>query len=237
MKSERTKLQENENYRGVFSGTFKRFGEKRGYNGYPETTVLLVNIQDRDGTIVGDHLWFNYTKGFKELGELKVGDIIQFDARVKKYYKGYQGYREDVPRSQKRDYKLSHPTKMSIIGINYDFLEELKKKQELEEQREKYEALNKKIYRYLISKFLVKNKSNVSCHLVYILSKKEICYTVVDYNGELESLSSDELDELLLRIKNKIRSVIVGFDIISFKTDWFFDKKRRKKLLFRLSLH
>lgn len=182
-----------------------------------------------------DHLWFNYTKGFKGLGELKIGDVIQFNARVKKYYKGYFGYLEDVPRSQQRDYKLSHPTKISVIGFDYGFLEEIEKKRVLEEQRGKYDVLHKKICSYIKSKFLVKNKSNVSCQLVYILKKKEMCYTVVDYNRDLKSLSNDELDNFLLSIKKKIKSMTVGFEIINFKTDLGFDKKRRKKLLFRLA--
>lgn len=110
----RKKLKEIEEYRGTFTGTFKRKGEKRAYKGYPETTILLINVRGENGAIITDHLWFNYTKGFRELN-LAVGDRVQFDARVKRYYKGYQGFREEVPLSQERDYKLSHPTKMSII--------------------------------------------------------------------------------------------------------------------------
>jgi len=110
----RKKLKEIEEYRGTFTGTFKRKGEKSGYKGYPETTILLINVRGENGVIVADHLWFNYTKGFRELN-LTVGDTVQFDARVKRYYKGYQGFREEVPLHRERDYKLSHPTKISII--------------------------------------------------------------------------------------------------------------------------
>lgn len=35
--------------------------------------------------LVTDQLWFNYTKGFLTLGELKEGDLIKFNARVKNY--------------------------------------------------------------------------------------------------------------------------------------------------------
>jgi len=110
----RKKLREIEEYRGTFTGTFKRKGEKRGYKGYPETTILLINVRGENGSIITDHLWFNYTKGFRELA-LTVGDTVQFDARVKRYYKGYQGHREEVLLHRERDYKLSHPTKISII--------------------------------------------------------------------------------------------------------------------------
>lgn len=49
MKRERSELRDIEEYRGVFTGTFKRFGEKRGYKGYPETTILLVTIRNKEG--------------------------------------------------------------------------------------------------------------------------------------------------------------------------------------------
>ncbi len=237
MSKGRAKLQMKENFRGVFSGTFKRCGEKRGFNGYFEPTILLVNIRDINGTIVSDHLWFNYTKGFKELGEINIGDIIQFNARVKMYYKGYQRYREDVSRSQKRDYKLSHPTKISIIGVDNSFLEYIKKKQDLEFHQGKYEELNKKICNFLKSRFLIKRKSNVACQLVYIIGKKDLCYTIVDYNKELTSLSSEEINDLVLEIKNGIKNLIRGIEVRSFITNVDLDKKKRKKLHFKLSLY
>lgn len=100
--------------RHTFTGTFERFGIKRGYKG-PVETVLLVDIFDSNGKKMTDHLWFNKTKGFASL-DLKEGDIIQFDARVAACEKGYKGYREDVYAPIKTDYKLSYPTKISIIG-------------------------------------------------------------------------------------------------------------------------
>jgi hypothetical protein len=103
-------LKEKEQQRTLFSGTFVRCGEKAGWKGKKEQTVLLENIKDARGIIVSDHLWFNLTKGFAVLGELKEGDVIQFKARVKKYIKGYRGYRDDVDKPIEEDYKLSNPT-------------------------------------------------------------------------------------------------------------------------------
>jgi len=110
----RTKLKEIEEFRGTFTGIFERMGSKSGWKGSTETTVLLIDIQDENGIIITEHLWFNYTKGFRELGTLTVGDSIQFNARVKKYYKGYQGYSEE-PWNRETDYKLSHPTKITNL--------------------------------------------------------------------------------------------------------------------------
>lgn len=108
----RKELKKIEEERKSFIGTFKRFGMKNGFKG-PQKTVLLVDIKDTEKKEVADHLWFNYTKGFEKLGELNEGDVIRFDARVKKYEKGYKGYRDDVFNAPIRtDYKLSHPSKI-----------------------------------------------------------------------------------------------------------------------------
>ena len=64
--------------------------------------------------LVSEHLWFNLIKSFEKL-DLRENDIVQFDARVKKYEKGYKGYRDDVYKPIETDYKLSHPTKIKII--------------------------------------------------------------------------------------------------------------------------
>lgn len=108
MRKELKKMNEE---RTSFVGVFERFGIKNGFKG-PEKTILLINIKDLNGKNITDHLWFNYTKGFQKLGELKEGDVIQFDARVKKYEKGYKGYRDDVFYPPVEDYKLSHPSKI-----------------------------------------------------------------------------------------------------------------------------
>jgi len=44
--------------------------------------------------------------------------MIQFDARVKSYIKGYRGYRDDIyDKPLSIDYKLSHPTKIKKIEL------------------------------------------------------------------------------------------------------------------------
>lgn len=103
----RLKLAKKEGIRGVFTGTFERFGTKLGYRGGAESTVLLKQIRDESGKIVSDHLWFNFTKGFASLGPMKVGDLVQFHARVKPYIKGYE--------FKQIDFKLSHPTKFKRL--------------------------------------------------------------------------------------------------------------------------
>ncbi|HAJ56015.1 MAG TPA: hypothetical protein DCL56_15455, partial [Lactobacillus sp.] len=64
-----------------------------------------VMLDDQEVT---DHLWLNYTKQFAELGLLTKGEIIQFNARVHRYKKGYAAVKVI-------DYGLQRPTKVSII--------------------------------------------------------------------------------------------------------------------------
>ena len=49
---------------------------------------------------------------------LKIGDKIEFDARVTTYMKGYMGRRDDVDAAAllEKDYKLSRPTKIKVLS-------------------------------------------------------------------------------------------------------------------------
>ena len=106
----REELEKRFGRRERFSGTFKRFGSKTGYEGRIEKTVLLVDIKDKDERIVSDHLWFRLTKGFEALN-LQVGDTVMFDARVSNYVKGYVRESEFIDE-RTVDYKLNYPTKI-----------------------------------------------------------------------------------------------------------------------------
>jgi len=100
-------LRKIEDERLTVTATFERIGYKPGYMGSAsQMTILLVNVKDKKGKKLTDHLWLNYTKGFQEL-DLSMGDKVEFDARVVTYAKG--------KKADKTDYKLSHPTKMKKL--------------------------------------------------------------------------------------------------------------------------
>lgn len=109
----RKELTKQNNTRSSFTGIFERFGTKINYHGFPEKTVLLKDIRNNKNEIICDHLWFNYTKQFQSLEDIKLGDVVRFDARVKEYIKGYVNYRQFVDE-RTLDYKLSYPTKLKI---------------------------------------------------------------------------------------------------------------------------
>jgi hypothetical protein len=108
-------LAKAEGERKKFSGIFSRLGKKTNYQGYSEDTILLINIIDLETKqIVADHLWFSYTKSFEKIS-LSEGVVVEFEARVKEYKKGYVNSRYKINQSRK-DFKLSHPTKIRIIS-------------------------------------------------------------------------------------------------------------------------
>ena len=58
-----------------------------------------------------EHVWFSYTKNFQHIS-LIAGMHIEFEARIKKYVKGYKNSRYKIDQ-RTEDYKLSHPTKVT----------------------------------------------------------------------------------------------------------------------------
>lgn len=114
----REKLRELGNEeRYTFSGEFVRFGTKPAFKGpFPIKTVIFANVKDENGNLVADHIWFTCTKGF-EACNLQEGDIVQFDARVGVYEKGYAGRRcIETYKPIELDYNLKYPTKISVIS-------------------------------------------------------------------------------------------------------------------------
>ena len=110
----RKALAKDEGERKKFTGVFIRIGRKINFKGYSEDTILLSNIIDQQSKeMVTDHCWFSYTKGFEAIN-LTEGATVEFDARIKEYKKGYVNRGLKINR-QKKDFKLSNPTKIKLI--------------------------------------------------------------------------------------------------------------------------
>jgi hypothetical protein len=110
----RVALKNIEEVRKKFQGVYQREGKKINWKGYSEPTILLHRVTDDTGKVMTDHLWFTKTKGFDALGPLTNGDIIEFEARVTSYRKGYVNRKIRV-NERSVDYKLSRPTKMRVV--------------------------------------------------------------------------------------------------------------------------
>ncbi len=102
--------------RKKFTTVYGRVGKKVNYKGYSEETILLKNIIDSESNKqVADHVWFSYTKGFVS-ASLNVGDLLEFEARVKEYRKGYVNKNYKINKGT-TDFKLSNPTKIKKINV------------------------------------------------------------------------------------------------------------------------
>jgi hypothetical protein len=107
----RKELAKDSGLRKKFRATFIRIGKKTGFKGYSEETILLKDIRDAEtNQVVADHVWFRFTKGFEKLS-LTEGIMLEFEARIKEYRKGYVNPRYKINAST-TDYKLSHPTRI-----------------------------------------------------------------------------------------------------------------------------
>jgi hypothetical protein len=108
-------LGKEEGNRKKFTARFVRVGKKINYKGYSEETILLQNVIDlQSNKVVTDHVWFNFTKGFEKVG-LTEGAVLEFEARVKEYRKGYVNKKYQINNSS-TDFKLSHPTKIKKVN-------------------------------------------------------------------------------------------------------------------------
>lgn len=110
----RQELANRNGLRGRFTAVYvERRQHTRG--GHPVTRCLFATVCDERGTMVTDHIHFDLAAWNKDL---KPGERITFDARVRAYWKGYHDNR-------RRDYRLSHPTKVRKLessSANHDQL-------------------------------------------------------------------------------------------------------------------
>lgn len=116
----RQELKKLHKVRARFRATVVRFGSKKAYKGPDLITLLVHDVYiTKTNQLMADHLWFTIGKTFDDL-KLKPGDIIEFDARVTQYKKGYRGRRDDGDYYDDRpapsiDYRLSFPTKVRCV--------------------------------------------------------------------------------------------------------------------------
>ena len=110
----RKNLKNIEGERLRFKATVERFGKKTSFKGFPEDTILFKNVIRLDNNeLATDHIWFTVGKTISSLN-LNSGDVVEFDARVGDYVKGYVNYREFIDE-RTVDYKLNRPTRFKII--------------------------------------------------------------------------------------------------------------------------
>ncbi len=111
----RTSFAQLQGTRSTFRGTFSTYDTKDGFK-RPVKIVLLTHITlAESGEFLKDQLSVSATKAFSKL-RLRLGDIVEFDARVTKYKKRHHGNRLDFFDSTvTTGYQLSNPTKVKKV--------------------------------------------------------------------------------------------------------------------------
>jgi hypothetical protein len=113
----RTELGKLEGERRRFRAVVEDFGV--GRSAKPTETILLVDVRPTDDleAVVADHLWFKKGASF---GGVSLGDVIEFDAEVEPYEKGYLNFRLGIDETTV-DYRLTKPSNVRVIagdGLN-----------------------------------------------------------------------------------------------------------------------
>jgi hypothetical protein len=110
----REKLKEINGTRLRFRAVVEAFGKKPSFRGLPKDTILLKDVRRGDtNEEVADHCWMTVGKTIAQQN-LQIGDLVQFDARVDTYWKGYVNHREGIDE-RTLDYKLSRATQFKKI--------------------------------------------------------------------------------------------------------------------------
>lgn len=97
-----------------FTAKIERFGSRSGWRAKKHATLLLTDVRNRQtGERIVDHVWMIAGVWSRNL---RTGDVIDFEARVTRYTKGYKGYREEFidERPVEDDYRLERPSKVRV---------------------------------------------------------------------------------------------------------------------------
>lgn len=99
--------------RYVFQATVAGFGSKN-IRGQKQATIILTKV-NQNGKRVANHLWFETRKIFNNC---KIGDVVEFEAEIDCYVKGYKGQNKKLFNTKPLafDYQLSNPLNVHKIA-------------------------------------------------------------------------------------------------------------------------
>lgn len=144
--------------RHTFIAVFERYGKKSSWFAIGNTVLLKdIRLADSD-KILTDHVWLTVGKQLYELGELKQGDIIQFNARVGKYYHKFFDRDYMVRPEYSLDFRLDRANKFAVLNREVKARKLVSNNIVTDGQREFIKAIEEK----LVIKFTGQTKSEAS---------------------------------------------------------------------------
>lgn len=108
----RTELAKFAGQRNWFRARIEDIGTGRSSS--RRETILLVEVRCTDDldAVVADHIWIKKGGQFQAVS---IGDVIEFDAEVEQYEKGYMNFRMGIDETT-IDYRLSKPSNVQAIA-------------------------------------------------------------------------------------------------------------------------
>lgn len=108
----RTELEKLAGERKRFRAVVEEFGADRGKKS--SETILLVDVRlvEQPDVVVSDHVWLKKGAAFQAVA---VGDVIEFDAEVEQYEKGYVNFRLGIDETTV-DYRLTKPADVHVVS-------------------------------------------------------------------------------------------------------------------------
>ena len=97
---------ERKNFSGVFEGDYI----ENDFFGNQIRKIVFSNIVDPKGKLIKEKQEFIYSNDFIK-NDLKVGDIVEFNARITHKPKGYLGSRKEI-KDDELEINLMRPTKI-----------------------------------------------------------------------------------------------------------------------------
>jgi hypothetical protein len=108
----RTELEKLEGRRRRFRAVVEEFGVGRSSKHRETILVVDVRLADALDAIVADHLWLKKNASFAAVAP---GDIVEFDADVEKYEKGYVNFVQGIDETTV-DYRLTNVSNVQVIA-------------------------------------------------------------------------------------------------------------------------
>lgn len=101
--------------RYTFTGEFAGTSFNSNFEGYYSPYITFTNVKLNGEKLLAERVTIKYGKSFSKLGELKLNEVVQFDAKVIPYCTNYESSlysgTEEV-----WDYTLERPTKVRTLS-------------------------------------------------------------------------------------------------------------------------
>lgn len=208
----REKLADLKNTRKTYTAFFERYGVRKLFGKFEALTLLFSDIKNSDNELMSQHIWLNSNKSFEKINFVR-GDIVQFEARVIEYEKGYRRYKGNDPKLKQyviKDFKLAYPSKVKVLkkyhAVHIEPINAIPHQEFSDKDIENYlldKSSSKKIQNDLTNTYVLCSVNNYGKGYIFIKNKSHLSFqfqqSIYLYKGETEFISIETGEILLLK--------------------------------------